>query len=465
MPDRNSRLARRRRDVLKLAGSGMAATAFAGCQTGGDAPGEGSGGDNGTVIDSQKFADEPFTLGLLSVDNQTPIGKGMINSMDLAVQEINEAGGLLGADVDYTVGKTKLQSVRAKQHYRRMTVEEGADATFGVVLTLRSLMPPISQQETLHFTTGAPNVFPAELVSRTVSATGQPPEEEYEQFKYHFRYGPPNVDQLLEALVEFLDLYVDRLGWDSAAVLIENVSLVQDAEKKVEAAASDFLDLPIVKRVSGSISDWTPLWDEAENANVDVTLVGFALAGVAAIEQWASQERPFELGGAIVRAMSTNFWDQTNGACEAVWTGNAITPLSENTPRTQPYVTAYQSNYGGLPPFTGPLTYDAVHLYAQAVRETGSRDPETLIPYLEEELHFTDGTVIDTPPGFRFQGPDARYAHDPVFTCMAAETCGEEATGVPLFQQWQRGEEGGRMEVFAPEMNRTAEYIRPPWMR
>jgi len=89
-----------------------------------------------------------------------------------------------------------------------------------------------------------------------------------------------------------------------------------------------------------------------------------------------------------------------------------------------------------------------------------------LIPYLEEELHFTDGTIMNDPPGFRFQGADARYAHDPVFTCIAEDTCGEEATGVPLFQQWQEGPDGGgRMEVFAPEVNRTADYVKPPWLR
>lgn len=443
----------------------MTATALAGCQ-GRNSSASGETDTPGGTVDTDKFAGDPFKLGLLTTDSTTPVGKGMINSMDLAVSEINESGGLLGADVEYLVGKTKLQSVRAKQHYRRFTVDENVDVTMGVVLTLRALMPAIAQQETLHLTTGAPNVFPAELVSRKVSATGMDPAKEYEKFKYHFRVGPFNVNQLLQGLVEFLELYQEPLGWESAAVLIENVSLVEDAEKKVQRTAGDFLDLPIVKRVSGSISDWTPVWDEVEAADVDVALVGFALAGVNAITQWANQERPFELGGAIVRAMSTDFWDQTNGACQSVWTGNAVTPQSRNTPRTKKYIDAYDQAYGGAPPFTGPLTYDAVHLYAQAVRETGSRDPEVLIPYLEEELHFTDGTIIDTPPGFRFQGPDARYAHDPVYTCISAETCGEQAMGVPLFQQWQKGPGGGgRMEVFAPEMNKTASYKKPPWMR
>jgi branched-chain amino acid transport system substrate-binding protein len=463
-PNSSRRAGWRRRDVLRHAGTGVTAAALAGCQSGGQ---DTAGSDQrGTVVDTDRFEDDPFTIGLLAVDDVTPAGKGMINSMDLAVREVNESGGVLGGDVEYVVGKTKLQAVRAKQHNREFVLEEDVDVTMGVALTIRSLMPVIAQHETLHITTGAPHVEPAELVSRSVSATGADPQEEYEKYKYHFRYGPPNVDQLLDGLVEFLDLYVDDLGWESAAVLIENVSIVEDAEEKVARAAEDYIDLPIVKRVSGSISDWTPVWDNVENEGVDVALVGFALAGVSAITQWASQERPFELGGAIVRAMSTDFWDQTDGACQGVWTGNAVTPLSQNTPRTQPYIQAYDRAYGGAPPFTGPLTYDAVKLYAQAVRETGSRDPEVLIPYLEEELHFTDGTIMNDPPGFRFQGADARYAHDPVFTCIAEDTCGEEATGVPLFQQWQEGPDGGgRMEVFAPEVNRTADYVKPPWLR
>lgn len=454
-----------RRDVLKYATGGVATFSLAGCQ------GNPQGGSNeaskntpgGSVENSDKFANQPFKLGLLPIDESTPLGLGMVNSMKLAVEEINKNGGILGGDVEVLVKPTKLQPAKAKRGYRELTYQENVDATFGITFTIKSILQPMAQQKTLHFNTGGPLKFPAKLVSKKVSVTGADPAEEYKKYKYFFRYGPPNFGKLAETYAEFVHLYADQLGWESGAILIEDLSLTEGMDKQLKRQMKNDIDIPIAKRISGSTSDWTPIWDELESAGVDVAIVGFGLAGAAPVQQWARQERPFEMGGIHVRSMIPSFWNDTSGATEALFSMNAITPQATNTPRTQPFLKKYQKQFNSVPIYSGPLTYDAVRLYADAVRETGSRDPETLIPYLEKMV-WKEGVLVDE---FSFHGPNARFAHDPVLPCLSKKTCGEKAKGVPLFQQWQKNPngKGGIQAVVAPEQNRTHEFIKPPWMR
>lgn len=342
-----------------------------------------------------------------------------------------------------------------------MTGEEDVDATFGILLQLRSMMKSIADTRTLHITCGNPDSFASKLVSRSVSPIDGDPAAEYEKYRYHFRYGPPNVDQSFDALQEGLRLYADRLGWNRVAVYLADLSMLEGVPQRIQAEAGDIIDVPIAELVPDGLSDFSPLWDRAEEEDVDVVAMALALGAPTAVAQWANQQRDFGLGGLLLGTGSSDFWAESGGLAEGLWTAEMVVPKADLTEYTQPFVQAYEAAYGNVPGVMGPIVYDAVRLYADAVREVGSVDAEDLIPYLEE-MTWERSIAVDE---YRFHGPDHEYAHDPVFNCISPKTC-DDPTGVPLLAQWQKdGDGGGVQEVFAPEMHRTADYQDPPWMR
>lgn len=462
----NERDAVNRRRFLRYSSTGAVAT-VAGCQSLNNGNGGGDGGDGGAVAGSAR--DKPFVLGLVSPEPDN-LGAPILNAAELAVDYINEErGGILGADVELAYGDSSGGGGAARRAYNKLTTEENVDMTFGA-LNADDILTSIAKQETLHFTTASASELPARLVSKSVSPLDGDPEEEYERFKYHFRAGPINTTQLLDAFSEFFELYADEFGWETLSVLVESG---EDSSRTVDRLVNDIEDVGLevgwADDVSSGISDWSPIFDEIENQGTDLLVINVLLAGTSLVRQWADQQRPFAMGGIHILSMLPGFWDETGGAAEGVFTMNAVTPQTTNTDFTQQFMELYEEEFGNRNVmFAAPITFDAARIYAQAVDDVGTADVDELIPYLEDEFVFQNGSII---PDHAFRPPDHEFAHDPVWECMV--DCEGEfgdgdpygPTGVPVWQQWQERDGEGVMEAFAPEINASAEYVQPPWMR
>jgi len=249
--------------------------------------------------------------------------------------------------------------------------------------------------------------------------------------------------------------------------------------ERVPEAIGGAVELPIERVTSGSLTDWSPVYDGVEAANCDAAIQVARLTGTASVTQWADQERPFALGGVNLPSQVPGFWNHTDGACAGNFTLTPATPRSRNTERTRAFVRRHRSRAAegdGRDPLSPAafVTYDAVRLLAQALHETGAHPAEEtdeLIEHLEGEFVHTHGTLT---PALGFRGPDARYAHDPVWECMAdcpgrhGDDDPRGPAGWPVVQQWRRGAgeaSGGRREAVAPASAASADYRRPPWRR
>lgn len=433
-----------RRQFLKAAGTGAAASVLAGCswiQGGGSADGTTDGTGSGT----SDLSGETLRVGVLALaPDGNPLGEGMVNGAKLAARELS-GEGVLGADVEVVVGDTEGSQGTAVHEYQRLVHEERVDVTVGVFLdqVLTGLLPRIAESETLHFTTAAIGLNAPRKVA-----------EDYERFKYHFRPGPLNVAQIADGQLSFLEQHADRLGWERVALAVEDLAEFDPFYERVKAGAGDHVDLVTDGRTPTDLRDWRPAFDNVEEEDTDLLLVGQSLSGVAAVKIWGEQQRPFEYGGLHIPSQIARFWEEVNGDCEHVFTMTAATPQSENTSRTQEFMQAYRDAFDSFPAFVGPTTYDAVRMYADAVSETGATDPEQLIPYLEERT-FTDGVLV---PDHEFQGPDGEFPHDPSPGPL-------RESGLPLWHQWQEQDGEGVQAVFAPEQHKMADYRKPPWIQ
>lgn len=444
--DRRSHAGRRR----FLATTGAGAAALAGCswlrgdrrtETG---SGTATGTGTGTGAGDAELAGETLKVGVLALaPGGNPLGEAMVNSAKLAARQLS-GDGVLGADVEVVEADTEASPGTAVQEYQRLVREERVDVTAGVFLdqVLNALLPRIARAETLHFTTAAVGLQPPRQIA-----------SDYERFKYHFRPGPLNVAQVADAQIRFLERQVDPRGWESAALVVEDLAEFDPFYERVKAAAPNHLDLVEDGRTPTDLRDWRPVYDNVEASGADLMLVAQSISGVAAARFWGQQQRPFEFGGLHIPSQIHRFWEEVSGDCEHIFTMTAVTPRSENTDRTQPYMTAYNDAFDGFPAYAGPTTYDAVMMYADAVRRTGSTDPEALIPYLEDRTF--DRSVL--VPNHEFQGPNDEFPHDPALGAI-------RDAGLPLWHQWQERDGEGVQAVFSPEQHAMAEYTKPPWI-
>jgi branched-chain amino acid transport system substrate-binding protein len=302
-------------------------------------------------------------------------------------------------------------------------------------------MGNIAQAETIHLTVGA--------------ATPEAPamlEEDYDTNKYWFRVGSINSIYLGESLVQSAKDRFDAMGWERVAFLAEDFKWTDPVTSTITERLEDEAGVEVtgVRRIAEGTEDFTPIYDELEENEVDGAFTALAHIGTRGLVQWAKQQRPFGFGGIHVPTQLPSYFRATEGAATSTFSQTTATPTSEVTAETVPYANAYQEAYDSLPVYTGYSAYDAVYILKEAIESAGAVGGDALVSALEDVSYTgTSGTVA-------FFGPDGRFPRDVRY--------GPEYAQGTYFQ-WQTDEEGnGRQRVIWPDDLQEAEYQSPPWV-
>jgi branched-chain amino acid transport system substrate-binding protein len=116
--------------------------------------------------------------------------------------------------------------------------------------------------------------------------------------------------------------------------------------------------------------------------------------------QWKSQQVPIPMFGISSQATNSTFWKDTNGATEGVLYQAVSGPGVAVSPKTLPFVEAFQKKNGNLPSYSGYTAYDDVYMIAEAVRKAGSTDSDKLVDAMEKTDYVsTIGRVSFRPKG------------------------------------------------------------------
>ncbi|MFC7227620.1 ABC transporter substrate-binding protein [Salinirubellus salinus] len=419
-----------RRSFLKATGAGSATVALAGCTetiTGG-------GGGDGGIPDT-------ITIGAMGPAD-APFGDSILKSAQLAADEMNENGGIAGADVEVLTRDTMDQPSTARTGYQELTSTEGAHATVGIFGSeqLLALMPEFASAETVHLTAGAASTEAPALVA-----------DDYETNKYWFRVGPVNSVFLLEAMIQYAGSQFEAMGWETVAVLAEDYKWTEPITSDIESRLVDEVGVDVVdvRRVASGTEDFTPVYDQLEASDIDGAFTALAHTGTNSLVQWAQQQRPFGYGGIHVPTQLPSFYSATQGAAISTFSQTTATPTSEITDKTIPYAEAFNEANDGYPVYTGYSAYDAMYMLKEAIESAESVNSDDLVTELEN-ISYTG-----TAGNIEFFGQDGEFPHDVRF--------GEDYT-TGVFFQWQADSEGnGVQEVLWPDNLATGEYVPAPW--
>jgi len=360
---------------------------------------------------------DTIKIGVIA-EAQAVAGSSIPQAAQLAADEINAAGGVNGRKIEiisYDNHSSAAESVRA---FQRAATEDHVNAVIASYISevVLALEPWTGRLKTVMVTPGAAS----DVITQNIA-------KDYDNLKYTFHGYLTSTSLADQTCAAAKDLLVDDLHMKTAAVMSEDAAWTTplDAEylnclPKIGLKVVDHI------RFSPDTTDFTPIFNKIEGEKPDVMITGISHVGVQPTVQWKQQEVPIPMFGISSQATNSSFWNDTNGATEGVLYQAVSGPGVAVTPKTLPFVAAFNKRFGNNPSYCGYTAYDEVYYIADAIKRAGSTDPDKLVDALEK----TD--YVGTIGRVQFKGKDSPNPH-------ALKVGADTITGLML--QWQDGKQ------------------------
>lgn len=338
---------------------------------------------------------QPIRIGVIAPFAAIP-GASIVNGAELAVDDINAAGGIDGRKIELFKYDDHFSAAEGVRAFQRAVTQDHIVAMVGgfaseVVLALQ---PWAARTHTPFVTTGTG----ATEITKNV-------REHYDLNKYTFQEWL-NSDFDAQSVCDFAKDELVPKGARTAVVMSEDAAWT----KPLQAAYLRCLPRVGVKvlghiRFAKETKDFTPLYNKIEKLHPDMLIAGWAHVGIAPTIQWHDQHVPGILAGINAQAGSGAFWKATNGAAQDVITEAAAAPGEALTSTTVAFTKAYMKRFKVIPAYNAYSTYDALHVLKRAIERAHSTKPNALVKALEK----TD--YVGTIGRVEFFSRNARYAH------------------------------------------------------
>lgn len=362
---------------------------------------------------------------------QIQAGTDNLHGVQIAAEEINAAGGIMGRKVEVIAADDEALPEKGIQAYQKLVQR---DKVHGIIGGFRSgvisaLHPYIARYKVPFIITGA--------ASPAIMA---PVVDDYENHKYLFR-AASNSDTIAQDMANVCNDVLAPQGIKKYAIDAENFAWAHDyanaLKKKFEQLG---LELVYETTHDPTITDFTPIFKQvtASGAQAMCCIIS-NVAGYTLVKQWREQRVPVQLvndnNGSF---LLDSFWKDTQGACEFEISNGCQAPLTEKSLATWQ---KFDQRYGGLPIVTALAAYDCVYLYKMAIEKHGATDSDSIVDGLESiDYVGAIGRVVF--------GKDHEAIHD-------------EDHLITPWGQW-RGDR--RKEALWPTKFATAPYAPPSWM-
>lgn len=370
-----------------------------------------------TALPSHAQVNSPIKIGVIA-EAQSVAGSSIPQAAQLAADEINAAGGVNGQKVEivtYDNHSSAAESVRA---FQRAATQDHVNAVIASYISevVLALEPWTGRLKTVMVTPGAAS----DVITQNIA-------KDYDHLKYTFHGYLTSTSIAEQVCAAAKDVLVNQLHMKSAVIMSEDAAWTTplDAEY-LKCLPNAGLKVVDHIRLSPDTTDFTPIFNKIEGAKPDAIITGISHVGTQPTVQWKQQQVPIPMFGISSQATNSTFWNDTNGAVDGVLFQAVSGPGVAVTPKTLPFVKAFQAKFGNVPSYCGYTAYDEVYYITDAIKRAGSTDPDKLVSALEQ----TD--YVGTIGRVQFKGKDTPNPH-------ALKVGPETITGLLL--QWQDGKQ------------------------
>ena len=307
-------------------------------------------------------------FGSLTGDNAS-FGTSQNNGVQMALEEINAAGGVLGKKIDLIAEDNETKQGETTTIVRKLISQDHVVAIIGEVASSKSLeAAPICQASKI------PQIATAATNPR-VTQTGD----------YIFRVCFTDDFQAV-VIARFV---LEKLKLNKIAFMTD---VKQDYSVGLTNIAKDYLTkngATIVKEQSYSSGDkdFRAQLTDLKAAAPDVIIITGYYPEAALI---AKQARQFGIKATLVGG---DGWDGSSlipvggKAIEGAFFSNHFS-VEDTSPIVQTFVQKYKQKYNAVPDAFAALGYDAMKLLADAITRAGAPDPEKIRAAIQDTENF-----------------------------------------------------------------------------
>jgi branched-chain amino acid transport system substrate-binding protein len=323
------------------------------------------------AVAGSAFAQETIKIGefgSLSGDNAS-FGTSQNNGVQMAVEEINAAGGALGKKIDLTVEDNMTKQGETTTIARKLISQDHVVAIIGEVASSKTLeAAPIAQAAKIPLIATA-------ATNPKVTQTGD----------YVFRVCFTDDFQAV-VIARFV---LEKLKAKNVAFMTD---VKQDYSVGLTNIAKDYLGKNggnVVKEQSYSSGDkdFRAQLTDIKSANPDVIIITGYYPEASLI---AKQARQFGIKATLVGG---DGWDGSSlipvggKAIEGAYFSNHFS-TEDKSPLVQDFVKKYKQKYNAVPDAFAALGYDATKLLADAIKRASSTDPDKIRAAIQDTKDF-----------------------------------------------------------------------------
>lgn len=386
----------------------------------------------------------PTSLGFLE-------GEESLNSVNLAVEEINAQGGV---DVGGTKRPFKVESIDLRDAAAGVPVPEALLGLEKIILEKKPAAIVVGPFRSEALLAGM-DLIAKHKVPMLGSIAMSPGSEakikkDPAKYKYVFRVSM-NVIYWVKLLAGTNATLKNQFGFDKVYVMNQDVAWARGTAGGMAKKIYPKLGMEVVghDEFPTGFSDFSAALMKAKDLEAGVVFACFDMpeSGVL-VNQWRSIQVPAMIAGFISPMAGEAAWKTFDGKIGGLM--NAIFELgnmpSDKYAPAKNFYNAYKEKYGkGIQAGHGPApSYEAVYILKEAIERAGSLGPDAIVTEIEK----TDRKGVMGRIKFD-EGHQVIYGNDPA----------EAAVGA--FFQWT---EDGTRKIVYPKSIAEGEIVLPNWV-
>ena len=339
---------------------------------------------------------DPIRIGVIA-EVQSIAGAATPGGAQIAADEINAKGGVLGRKLEIVTYDNKSSSADSVRAFQRAVSEDKVSAVIASYISevVLALEPWASRLK-------MPLITPGAASNEITKAI----HNDYEKNKYTFHGYLTSAAQAQLVCDAAKELLVDGLKLKSVAIMSEDAAWTKPLDVGYESCFPK-AGMNVVEhiRFSPDTTDFTPIFNNIEGKKPDAIVTGISHVGEQPTVQWKNQQVPIPMLGIYSQATNSTFGKDTNDASNGVLYQGVSGPDVPVTPKSLPFAEGFKKKFGNYPSYAGYTAYDEVYMIADAVKRAGSTDADKMVDALEKtDWEGTIGRV-------QFYGKDDPFTH------------------------------------------------------
>lgn len=406
---------------------------------------------------------EPVVVGYIG-SFASDTGLSTIRGAEIAIEELNAAGGVLGGrPIKMVMADTREDVAEGIKAYEYLNEVENADFIISGSIDDVSLgwLPRMAEYRTPTLDTWTSYVGIIDLVV-----------QEYEKYKMYFM----NIacDEALATLyIDFgKDVLGAEMGYKSTVIMQEDTAFGNSIAGLVTDLLAPEAGLEVKDTIvyDANTVDFAPLFNKAVDTGADFIYLISSVRSQVPASQYVKLQVPIAMTGVNVAAFGQDFWSDTGGQGGGSSTLSPVPSVGmELDDRTQKFIDKYKDKYGNnrpiYPHFNGFNAYYGILGAFEAAERAGGFEPldDWVREFENTDLKlYKDGKLwfryAFWKPGEIEPRTQREYTHNQKFDITPPFDDGAPAMVVI---QWY---EDGTPAVIYPPKFATGKFQEPSWI-